>query len=280
MFEPKSLASKAASRFLAPAYGKQAQQRRLMASALTLLVFALVFVLYHDRDFWFPDEQETADETLQPGPATASSSKLAVSVKDTARKKTGSGKGQLVASAQPVTSTPPIVATTTRTVLPPLEVEVVAGDAHQRLRPASNAVHLDLQPDSEDQPSGASQPRDGQQAENAAPANLEETAAHVTDKASERVEMSPDTSEMVSESVKPGYPMLARQMKVQGSVILLAMIGRDGLIQDLRTLSGPPILSGAAREAVKQWHFKPHYEGSATVETVARITVNFTISTN
>ncbi|MGH9496893.1 MAG: energy transducer TonB, partial [Candidatus Sulfotelmatobacter sp.] len=77
-----------------------------------------------------------------------------------------------------------------------------------------------------------------------------------------------------------GYPMLARQMKVQGSVILLAMIGREGMIQDLRILSGPPILSGAAREAVKQWHFKPHYEGSQAVETVARITVNFTISTN
>ncbi len=280
MFEPKSLVSKAASRFLSPAYGKQAQQRRLMASALTILVFALVFVLYHDRDFWFPDQEDTADEILQPGPATASSSTPAVSVKEAARKRTSSGKGQLVASAQPVTSTPPIIATTTRTVLPPLEVEVVAGDAHQRLRPASNAVHLDLQPDSENQTSGASQPRDDQQAGNAAPANLDETAAHVTDKASERVEMSPDTSEMVSESVKPGYPMLARQMKVQGSVILLAMIGRDGLIQDLRTLSGPPILSGAAREAVKQWHFKPHYEGSATVETVARITVNFTISTN
>jgi protein TonB len=60
----------------------------------------------------------------------------------------------------------------------------------------------------------------------------------------------------------------------------MAMISRDGQIQDLRVLSGPPILSGAAREAVKQWHFKPHYEGAAAVETVARITVNFTISTN
>src|SRR5262249_44225388 len=121
---------------------------------------------------------------------------------------------------------------------------------------------------------------DNEQADNSSPENTEETAARVTDKAAERVEMSPDTSAIVSESVNPGYPMLARQMKVQGSVILLAMIGRDGLIQELRTLSGPPILSGAAREAVKQWHFKTHYEGSESVETVAKITVNFTISTN
>ena len=102
----------------------------------------------------------------------------------------------------------------------------------------------------------------------------------LTDNAAERVQMSADTAEMVSEPVKPDYPMLARQMKVQGSVILLAMISREGKIQDLRILSGPPILSSAAREAVKQWHFKPHYQGIDAVETQARITVNFTISTN
>jgi protein TonB len=69
-------------------------------------------------------------------------------------------------------------------------------------------------------------------------------------------------------------------MKVQGSVILQALIGRDGLIQDLQVVSGPPILATAAQEAVKQWHFKPHYQGAAPVETQAKITVNFTISTN
>jgi len=67
---------------------------------------------------------------------------------------------------------------------------------------------------------------------------------------------------------------------VQGSVILRAFIGRDGLIQDLRVVSGPPILASAAEEAVKQWHFKPHYVGTEAVETQAKITVNFTISTN
>jgi protein TonB len=69
-------------------------------------------------------------------------------------------------------------------------------------------------------------------------------------------------------------------MKVEGSVILQALIGRDGLIQNLQVVSGPPILAGAAEEAVKQWHFKPHYQGADPVETQARITVNFTISTN
>jgi len=109
--------------------------------------------------------------------------------------------------------------------------------------------------------------------------NQPEAAASLT-KASEHVEMSADASEIVSRPVKPGYPMLARQMKVQGSVILQALISRDGAIQDLHVMSGPPILAGAAREAVKQWRFKPHYLGAEAVETQARITVNFTISTN
>jgi len=102
----------------------------------------------------------------------------------------------------------------------------------------------------------------------------------MTANAAERVQMSADTSDVVSRPVQPDYPLLARQMKVQGSVILQALIGRDGLIQDLRVVSGPPILATAAQDAVKQWHFKPHYQGSDAVETQARITVNFTISTN
>ena len=73
--------------------------------------------------------------------------------------------------------------------------------------------------------------------------------------------------------------MLARQMKVQGSVVLQALIGKDGLIQDLRVLSGPGILSTAAQEAVRQWRFKPYLQNGQAVETEANITVNFTIST-
>jgi TonB family protein len=280
MFELIAFVSKATRRFFLPASGKQAHQRRLMTAALSLLAVALVFVLYHDRDFWFPDEQNAQDEILESGPTAASSSTPSAPLKSTPHRKSGGNKGQLITSAQPFAATPPIVATTTRTVLPPLEVEVVAGDTHRKLRPASNAIELDVQPDLPDQPADLFQPGDDEKAANVTSLNGDESAARVTDKASERVEMSPDASEMVSESVNPGYPTLARQMKVQGSVILLAMIGRDGLIQELRTVSGPPILSGAAREAVKQWHFKPHYEGSQAVETLARITVNFTISTN
>jgi protein TonB len=74
--------------------------------------------------------------------------------------------------------------------------------------------------------------------------------------------------------------LLAKEMKVQGSVVLQALIGRDGGIQNLQIVSGPKILSAAAREAVQQWRFKPYYQSGQAVETVARITVNFTISAN
>jgi protein TonB len=94
-----------------------------------------------------------------------------------------------------------------------------------------------------------------------------------------RVHLSPGAAQIISRPVEPNYPLLAKQMKVQGAVVLEALIGRDGNIQDLHILSGPTILSAAAREAVKQWRFKPYLQSGEAVETEARITVNFTIST-
>jgi protein TonB len=91
--------------------------------------------------------------------------------------------------------------------------------------------------------------------------------------------MSVDTSHVLERPVQPSYPMLARQMKVQGAVILQALISADGTIQDLKVLSGPAILASAAQEAVRQWRFKPYLQNGVPVETEAKITVNFTIST-
>jgi periplasmic protein TonB len=72
---------------------------------------------------------------------------------------------------------------------------------------------------------------------------------------------------------------LAREMKIQGAVVLNALIGRAGNIQHIRVLSGPTILSAAAQEAVKQWRFRPYLQSGQAVETEARIIVNFTIFT-
>jgi TonB family protein len=261
------------------------KQRRMMVIALVLLIVALGFVLFRDRDFWFPDTQDAMDAEAPASESAGATANTPTPGVAKATTPTVAPKHNRTALAEPArnvassAATDPPGAQIQRTVLPPLEVEVVAGDAHRTVRPGSNSVHVDLQPGSSQastsqpgsiQPEIADVPETG-----AAPA----TAANLT-KASERAEVSADASQLVTHSVRPGYPMLARQMKVQGSVILQALISRDGAIQDLHVMSGPPILAGAAREAVKQWRFKPHYLGAEAVETQAKITVNFTISTN
>ncbi len=253
-----------------PRHPQEPKQRRMMLVALTLLLIALGFVLYRDRDFWFPDTQEAQDLPQVPQqvqPQVQAVPEVSTKPGSTSHKKSHSPKTQPKADAPADSSPPPFTAV--RTVLPPLEVEVVAGNVHRIVHPGTHAVHVELQPSSPQQVADAP-----------TTINPTDTAASVTSNAAEHLQMSSDTAEIVSQPIKPDYPLLARQMKVQGSVILQALIGRNGLIQDLRVLSGPPILASAAQEAVKQWHFKPHYQGSEPVETQAKITVNFTISTN
>jgi TonB family protein len=259
--------------------GDDLRQRRLMVGSLCLLLVALSIVLWRDRDFWFPDSPEEADidQPVENSPAaktvtareTAPVAKLAPATKANHKALHAPAKKETASSAA-APSTPPASPVIARTVLPPLEVEVVAGDSHRMIRPgSSSSVRVDLQPGSPPQPAPeASTTRDT------------EIAANLTSNAAERVQMSSDTSAIVSRSVRPNYPLLARQMKVQGSVILQALIGKDGIIQNLRVVSGPHILASAAQDAVRQWHFKPHLEGAEAVETEAKITVNFTISTN
>ncbi|MGD0930776.1 MAG: energy transducer TonB [Candidatus Korobacteraceae bacterium] len=78
--------------------------------------------------------------------------------------------------------------------------------------------------------------------------------------------------------VKPQYPALARQARIQGIVVLQAVIGKDGTVQNLRVLSGHPMLTEAAIDAVKQWLYKPYYLNGEPVEVDTQINVNFTLS--
>jgi len=78
--------------------------------------------------------------------------------------------------------------------------------------------------------------------------------------------------------VKPTYPALARQARIQGQVVLQATISKDGTIQNLHMVSGHPMLAPAAIEAVKQWRYKPYFLNGEPVEVETQITVNFTLS--
>lgn len=255
------------------------RQRRRMVIALILLLVALGLVLVKDRDFWFPSspdvaESDSSDESAPVATTDATTPVPAAAKPVPAIKKQKNhilGAAKARQSTVPAAPVAPLV-TATRAVLPPLRIEVVAGDRHQPVRPGSPSVKVDLQSTAV-APDSVAAPLTGTEVAGA--------AAVALTNAGERVQMSTDARQaLAARPVRPEYPLLARQMKVQGAVVLDADIGKDGGIQTLKVVGGPSILADAAREAVKQWRFKPYFQNGQPVETQARITVNFSIFTN
>jgi len=80
--------------------------------------------------------------------------------------------------------------------------------------------------------------------------------------------------------VQPAYPALARGARVQGAVVLLAVITREGTIENLKVVSGHPMLASAAIEAVSQWRYRPYILNNQPVEVETQITVNFSLAGN
>lgn len=83
---------------------------------------------------------------------------------------------------------------------------------------------------------------------------------------------------MILRRVMPVYPVMARQARVQGTVKLLGVIGRDGTIQKLEVISGHPLLVREALSAVRQWVYRPTLLNGVAVEVIAPIEVHFTLS--
>jgi protein TonB len=239
----------------------QNNDRSRMFLALVVLLVALAVLLVKDREFWFgAAETPVADETTEWVPSSVAQAPAppappaAKAIKHVSAAKS---------SAQPAVAGRAAIATS-HAVIPPLEVEVVASDTHGTVHLGNDPVKIEMSTDSR---SGAA----GSTAAEREPATV----------AAERVRMSLEkTQDEVQARPQPlesSYPLLGRQMKVQGSVLLQALIGADGVIQDLRVLSGPAILASAAREAARRWQFKPYLQNGQPVETQANITVNFTI---
>lgn len=86
------------------------------------------------------------------------------------------------------------------------------------------------------------------------------------------------TKGLLIHRVEPPYPALARQARVQGEVILKAVINTNGQIQDLQLVSGHPMLVPSAIEAVRQWRYKPYLLNGQPVEVETTITVIFQLS--
>ena len=237
--------------------------------ALVILLVALAVVVVKDRDYWFGNAETAVAEEATPEwvpgrvvqpPAAAAPAPVAKTKKQVVAAKS---------STESAAATTPAVAIT-RAVLPPLEIEVVAGNSHRTVHLSSNAVKVEMTPDSSWGAAGSPAIEQG-------PAtSAAERAPMPLDGIQDKTAQAQARPQAIEASY-PSYPLLGRQMKVQGSVLLQALIGADGVIRDLRVLSGPAILASAAREAARRWQFKPYLQNGRPVETEAHITVNFTI---
>lgn len=231
-----------------PRVAAESRQSSRLLLALVILLVAIGALLVMDRQFWFGSDQlildsDGTEQTVAPSatatPRTATASKSASA--PVAKKHIPAAT-----SSAPKTADSSIVATN-RTVLPPLDVEIVAGNAHRTIHAAGNAAKVAIT--------------------RSAPAPSFTTATNAV----EREGISTTSAQPQT------YPLLAQHMNVQGSVVLQAMIGADGMIQDLHLVSGPAILAAAAQQAVREWRFKPIVRNGQAVETKADIVVNFTI---
>jgi protein TonB len=85
------------------------------------------------------------------------------------------------------------------------------------------------------------------------------------------------TAASIITQTRPLYPALARQARIQGNVVLHAIIDKEGKVAQLEVISGHPLLVQSALDAVKQWRYKPTQLNGDPVEVDTTITVTFTM---
>jgi len=78
--------------------------------------------------------------------------------------------------------------------------------------------------------------------------------------------------------VEPPYPPIARQVRLEGVVVVQAFVSAQGTIERAQVLSGPPLLAQAALNAVKQWRYRPYYLNGMPIEVETQVTVNFRLN--
>lgn len=244
------------------------QSRRLLI-ALAILLVVLGAVVARNSDFWFGTNEAEADSSssesiANPTAAISTHSQkpatpvATVKAHHLAKVPTLQSVTAKAAEQTAVNSDEPVVASH-RVVLAPLDVEVVAGDKHSTIHPGSNVMLAEIPSDPN---------------RHAAP---NATALAVATNASEQERLSGAATPALRQTIDATYPALGQHSRVQGSVVLEAVIGTDGVIEGLRVISGPSILSGAAQQAVRQWRFKPYLQNGLPVETKCTVTVNFSI---
>jgi TonB family protein len=94
----------------------------------------------------------------------------------------------------------------------------------------------------------------------------------------ERVRVSSGVSSgLIVSKVPPRYPEDAREQRIQGMVVLMVDIDKEGNVYKTELISGHPLLAPAAIEAVQQWKYKPYLLNGAPVEVETQVQVNFVL---
>jgi periplasmic protein TonB len=83
---------------------------------------------------------------------------------------------------------------------------------------------------------------------------------------------------MVLQRIVPRYPPIALASRTQGTVVLQAVISKTGTIENLRVISGSPLLQRAAIDAVSQWRYRPYLLNGQPVDVETTINVVFSLS--
>jgi len=231
------------------------KRRGTGAFILVVLLLACVLFLFRNRLSWFAHVFTSEPTTVTQNPQEVGNARPPVPHPKLNPKRLAEGELPSTANS----------ATNAQVSRPVISIEVIfPGGRRRTIYPSHNGiVNLDLGG------SAAATPAQTQ------PVTAAATAAN----AAERQQALTNSPDVLSRASEPLYPPLAEQMKLQGAVTLQVKIDKQGNVVDTQVLSGPEILATAAREAVQDWHFRPHYVNGAPVETEVRVVVNFTIST-
>jgi len=85
----------------------------------------------------------------------------------------------------------------------------------------------------------------------------------------------PEAMAAITSKVAPEYPPFGRQLKIEGKVELEAVVAENGTVEKVNIVSGNPILTKPASEAVKKWRFAPFMDGGKPYKALAPVTITF-----
>ena len=214
-----------------PQSGPADEQPRRLQIALALLLVALAFVIVKDRDFWFGSddaaESDVTNSQIIQSPAAALPAKTAqptvvrnAAVKNHATKKTAATVVTVPSDQDVVQSDSPVVAAT-RAALPPLDVEVIAGDSHRVFHPGSNVAKVVEIPNDSNRGSAV-------------------TSATLTTNAAEHERLTASNFPEIRQTVDAAYPLLGQHMRVRARWSYRRSLGPMATLKTCACLAAPP----------------------------------------